>query len=114
MTADLIDAGDDLPLTLPAVWRRPAKTHAEHVLLVCDDARLTYGEADARSRRLARGLLAAGATKGSHVALLYPNDADFIVGLLAAARIGAVAVPISTLSTADELRGLLVNSDATF
>jgi acyl-CoA synthetase (AMP-forming)/AMP-acid ligase II len=114
MTADVIDAGDDLPLTLPALWRRQARMYAERTLLVCDEERLTYSEAETRSRRLARGLLAAGAAKGSHVALLHPNGPDFIVGLLAAARIGAVAAPLSTLSTADELRWLLVHSDAAF
>ena len=114
MTSVVIDAGDDLPLTMPALWRRRCQNHEARTLLVCDEARLSYGEADARSRRLARGLLAAGATKGCHVALLFPNGIEFIVGLLAAARIGAVVVPLSTLSTADELRWLLRHCDAAF
>src|SRR5207302_1158581 len=117
MTSDVIDAKDDLPLTLPATWRRHMAGIArsgDRLLHVCDDQTLTYAEADARSRRLARGLLAAGAAKGCQVALLYPNSPDFIVGLLAAARIGAVAVPLSTLSTPAELRWLLTNSDSAF
>ena len=36
---------------------------------------------------------------------------DFVVAWLAVTRIGAVAVPISTFSTADELRGLLADAD---
>jgi acyl-CoA synthetase (AMP-forming)/AMP-acid ligase II len=114
MTSDVIDAKDGLPLTLPAVWRRHMEGIArrgDRLLNVCDDQRMTYAEADARSRRLARGLLAAGVMKGCQVALLYPNGPDFIVGLLAATRIGAVAVPLSTLSTPAELRWLLTNSD---
>lgn len=114
MVSAVIDAGDQLPLTMPALWRRQVREQADRVLLACDEGHLSYTEAEARSRRLARGLLAAGATKGSHIALLYPNGADFIVGLLAATRIGAVAVPLSTLSTADELRWLLTHSDCTF
>jgi acyl-CoA synthetase (AMP-forming)/AMP-acid ligase II len=112
MTSTVIDAGDDLPLTLGALSRRQARTLGEHLFLVCDDVRLSYAQADVRSRRLARGLLAAGVRKGSHVALLYPYGAEFVIGMLAAARIGAVVLPLSTLSTADELRGLLRNSDA--
>src|SRR5688572_10696146 len=96
MASTNIDAGDDLPLTIPAVLRQQAVRRGARVLVVCDDARLSYTEADERSRRLARGLLAAGATKGSHIALLYPNGPDFMVGFLAAASIGAVAVPLST------------------
>lgn len=114
MTSAVIDAGDDLPLTVPALWRRHCSKHGDRTLLVCDEARLSYSESDLRSRRLARGLLAAGATKGCHVALLFPNGIDFIIGLLAAARIGAVVVPLSTLSTPDELRWLLRHSDTAF
>jgi acyl-CoA synthetase (AMP-forming)/AMP-acid ligase II len=114
MTSTLIDAGDGLPLTLGALSRRHASRQGDRTLLVCDAERLSYAEAESRSRWLARGLLAAGAAKGSHVALLHPNGADFIVAALAAARIGAVIVPLSTMSTADELRWLLCHSDAAF
>ncbi len=103
-----------IPLTIPALWRQQVAAHAEALLMVCDAARLTYGEADARSRRLARGLIAAGAGKGAHVALLFPNSPDFIVCMLAAARIGAVVLPLSTLSTAEELGWLIANSDTAF
>lgn len=114
MTADVIDAGDGLPLTIPALIRRNSETRAGAVALATDEARLTYAELDARSHALARGLLAAGAGKGSHVGMLLPNGADFLVGLLAATRIGSVALPFSTLSTPDEIRQLLVQSDTGF
>ena len=55
--------------------------------------------------------MARGAGKGTHVGLLYPNGADFVVAMLAAARIGAVVVPFSTFSTASELRWQLAHSD---
>ena len=58
MTSTVIDAGDDLPLTVGALSRRQARKLGEHLYLVCDDVRLSYAQADARSRRLARGLLA--------------------------------------------------------
>jgi len=111
MTAATIDAGDDLPLTLPALLRARVAVCGTSVLLACDDDVLTYAEAEWRSAALARGLLAAGAAKGTHVGLLHPNGSAFVVAFLAAARIGAVAVPLSTFSTAAELRGLLRNAD---
>jgi acyl-CoA synthetase (AMP-forming)/AMP-acid ligase II len=114
MTATVIDAADDLPLTIPALLRRQVPKYGDRTLLACDQTRLSYAQAEARSRRLARGLIASGATKGSHVALLFPNGAEFIIGALAAARIGAVVIPLSTLSTTDELRWLLTHSDAEF
>ncbi|CAN7340043.1 class I adenylate-forming enzyme family protein [Mycolicibacterium frederiksbergense] len=87
------------------------RRRADHPLLICDDERLTYAEADIRSADLARGLVALGAGKGTHVGLLYPNGADFVVGMLAAARIGAVVIPFSTFQTAAELESQLVDSD---
>jgi acyl-CoA synthetase (AMP-forming)/AMP-acid ligase II len=115
MISDVVQAADDLPLTLPKVWRRHMEGVAalgDRLLHVCDDQRLTYRQADARSRQLAKGLLAAGCSKGGQVALLYPNGPEFIIGVLAATRIGAVAVPLSTLSTPAELRWLVINSDS--
>jgi acyl-CoA synthetase (AMP-forming)/AMP-acid ligase II len=104
----------DLPLTLPAVLAGQVRERGDKVFFVCDGESLTYGELDRRSRRLARGLIAAGAQKGSHIALLSPPNADFVAATLAVARIGAVLIPLSTMSTAEELRGLLAGSDTSF
>ncbi len=109
----ILDPGDGLPLTIGALSRERSLQHRERNLLSCDDIRLSYGEAENRSRHLARALLALGVTKGTNVGLLFPNGADFLISVLAVTRIGAVVVPFSTLSTADELRWLLVNSDTT-
>jgi acyl-CoA synthetase (AMP-forming)/AMP-acid ligase II len=110
----MIDKGDGLPLTVPALWRARAAERGDALLLVCDDERLTYAQADARSARLAKGLIGAGAGKGAHLALLLPNGADFVVAMLAALRIGAVLLPLSTLSTPDEIGWLLANSDSEY
>lgn len=97
--------------TVAEILRRQARSRAEHALLVCDNDRISYGEADQRSAELARGLIAYGAGKGTHIGLLYPNGTDFVDGMLAAARIGAVVIPFSTFATARELREQLVDSD---
>lgn len=97
--------------TVGEVLRRQAGFRTDHPFLVCDDERITYGEAQRRSGLLARGLIALGAGKGTHVGLLYPNGVAFVVGMLAAARIGAVVVPFSTFATASELREQLADSD---
>jgi len=111
VTAATIDAGDELPLTLPGLLRARVATHGDSVLLACDDDVLTYRDAERRSAALARGLIAAGAGKGTHIGILHPNGSAFVVAWLAATRIGAVAVPLSTFSTPAELRVLLGNTD---
>lgn len=97
--------------TVAAILRQQARSRADHPLLVCDGDRISYGEADRRSADLARGLIALGSGKGTHVGLLYPNGPEFVVGTLAAARIGAVVVPFSTFATAHEIREQLVDGD---
>lgn len=98
-------------LTVGEVLRSQARDRADHPLLVCDAERLSYGEADRRSAYLARGLIALGAGKGTHVGILFPNGGAWIVAMLAAARIGAVVIPFSTFATAPELFTQLVDSD---
>jgi acyl-CoA synthetase (AMP-forming)/AMP-acid ligase II len=98
-------------LTVGEVLRRQARARGEHTLLVCDAERLSYAEADRRSAQLARGLIDLGAGKGTHVGVLFPNGAAWIVAMLAAARIGAVVVPFSTFATVPELATQLADSD---
>jgi acyl-CoA synthetase (AMP-forming)/AMP-acid ligase II len=111
MTSSLIDAHDGLPLTVPALLRERVGARPDAVLLACDQDVLTYADAEFRSRQLARGLLANGAGKGAHIGILHPNGSGFVVAWLAAARIGAVSVPLSTFSTSAELATLLRNAD---
>ena len=113
MTEPVIDAGDDLPLTVPRLLRARAVERADGSFLATDGGVLTYAEADERSAVLARALLAAGVGAGSRIALLHPNGTEFVVAWLAAARIGAVSVPLSTFSTKAELVGLLRGADVT-
>ena len=82
-----------------------------HPLLICDGDTLSYAEADRRSGELGAGLLALGAGKGTHIGVLHPNGPEFVVAMLAAARIGAVVVPFSTFATAAEIRAQLLDSD---
>ncbi len=97
--------------TVGRLLREQAVARGDHPLLVCDAERLTYREAQEQSASVAQALIELGAGKGTHVGLLYPNGAAFVVAMLAAARIGAVVVPFSTFSTGPELHHQLVHSD---
>jgi acyl-CoA synthetase (AMP-forming)/AMP-acid ligase II len=60
---------------------------------------------------LALGLLRAGAGKGTRVGVLAPNGPDWVVGWLAATRIGAVTSLLNTYHRARELSGILRHGD---
>ncbi len=97
--------------TVPHFIRHLAKEHGERELIVLDDQRMTYAEAEAQSARLARGLLARGVAKGTQVGVLMPNGPDWLVVWLAVARIGAVLVPLNTFFQTREMHWILRHSD---
>jgi acyl-CoA synthetase (AMP-forming)/AMP-acid ligase II len=101
---------DDNP-TVGNFIRRIAHEHGDRELIVLGERSLTYGEAERRSAELACGLLRRGVAKGTHVAVLMPNGPDWVVAWLAAARIGAVVVPINTFYKARELAWVLEHAD---
>jgi acyl-CoA synthetase (AMP-forming)/AMP-acid ligase II len=111
VTSPAMEAGDGLPLTVPALLRARTAEQPDHVLLAVDDATLTYAEAERCSAELARGLLAGESGLGTRIAILHPNGPAFTVAWLAAARIGAISVPLSTFSTSAELVRLLRGAD---
>ena len=97
--------------TVGKILRRQAALRGTHPLLICDSDRISYADAERRSAELARGLTALGAGKGSHVGLLYPNGTEWVIAMLAAARIGAVVVPFSTFATSSEMTSQLAHAD---
>src|SRR5204862_7061822 len=74
-------------------------------------ARRTWGELAAVSGRAAARLRAAGAGRGTRVALLCSNRPECLPIAFGAARLGAILVPLSTLWTRDELAYALAHAD---
>ena len=101
----------DSECTAGGLIRSKAASDPERVFIVKDAVQLSYGEADRRSRKLARGLLAAGVGKGTRVGILLPNGPDWVLAWLAAARIGALVVPLNTFYQARELGFVLRHAD---
>jgi len=100
----------DLPASVPELLAQ-RRAEADGDFLVTDDARLTFVEADAMSAQLAGALLASGAGKGTRIGILFPNCAQWLISFLAAARIGALSVPLSTFAPGAELARALRHTD---
>ena len=101
----------DYTPTVPVFIRNRADRFGPKTLISLGDRRLSYAEANAESEDLARGLLAAGVGKGTRVGLLMPNGPDWLLSWLAAARIGALVVPINTFYQSRELGWILRHAD---
>ena len=100
------------PPTADRFVRHLAERWGDRDLLVLGERRLTYRDLEADSRRLARGLLASGVSRGTRVALLAPNGPEWVVAWLAAARIGALVVLLNTFHKARELGWALAHCRA--
>jgi len=105
-----VAAYGEIPASVPELLaRRRAEPDGE--FLVTDDERLSFADADAASLQLADALLASGVGKGTRVGILFPNCAQWLISWLAAARIGALTVPLSTFAPGAELARLLRHTD---
>jgi acyl-CoA synthetase (AMP-forming)/AMP-acid ligase II len=72
--------------------------------------RLSFGEAGAEVARLASALHGAGVGAGDRVAIIARNRIEYPLASFAAARLGAVVVPVNVRLAPDELRFVLENA----
>ena len=99
--------------TIPELLRNAVERHGDATLIVhAGGHRLTYADLDRESGALAKGLLARGVGKGTRVALWMPNGPDWLIAWFAAARIGALLVPLNTFYRPRELGWALAHADA--
>jgi acyl-CoA synthetase (AMP-forming)/AMP-acid ligase II len=75
--------------------------------LVLGAQRVTYGELDEASNKVANALLELGMKKGSHVAILMCHSPEWVINYFGVIKGGGVAVPLNTALKAPELDSLL-------
>ena len=75
------------------------------------DLRFTWKQFNERVDDMARGLIAIGVTKGTHVGLWAQNVPDWLTFLYACAKIGAVCITVNTNYKQNELEYLCQDSD---
>ncbi|ADP80859.1 class I adenylate-forming enzyme family protein [Pseudofrankia inefficax] len=107
---DLPPSPDFRP-TVPELLRTAAERWGPRDCVVTPTERMTFAQLDDRSARLAAELATQGIGKGSRVGLLFPNGVDWVIAWAAAARLGAVTVPVNTFYQATELARFLRHSD---
>lgn len=99
------------PLTIPALLAQSVRLFGQETYVVTPTERVTYEQAEQRSAHIARWLLQEGVGKGSRVGLFFTNDVEWITWWLAVSRIGALAVPMSTMYTPAEIAKVLRLAD---
>lgn len=117
LSGNSVCSGDpSMAETMPQLIRAAAAAYGDELAVRLkrddgSDTNVSFKELDSKSGMIARGLVALGVGKGSRIGFIHGNGPDFAVMLAAISRIGAIAIPISTLIRSNELVRVLRQSD---
>ncbi len=89
--------------TLHDVINRNARLYGSKTAFMFGDQRVTHAQYAERTARLAAGLSAAGVCVGERVAILALNGLEYLDLFGAAARLGAIVVPINWRLSTEEV-----------
>src|SRR6478672_3267932 len=99
-------------LNLASIITHHARQTPNKEAIVFNDVRLTYGQLDALSNRVANALVEMGIGHNDKVALACPNLPYFPIVYYGIMKTGAVVVPLNVLFTARDIAYHLSDSDA--
>ena len=99
-------------LTVAEALEARAGEDPDRTYLICGGRSYTYGQVNARAEALAAAFHQLGIEAGDRVAVDLPNWPEFAVSLFAAAKLGAVIVPLNPRYTVPELQYMLRHSEA--
>jgi acyl-CoA synthetase (AMP-forming)/AMP-acid ligase II len=97
---------------LTDVLRERVQENPDRIAFISGDRRVTFAEFDRRVDRAANALRAAGVDRGDRVAILDKNSIEYVEQLFAAARLGAVQVPVNYRLAPDEVAYIVANAKA--
>ncbi|HWX40672.1 MAG TPA: amino acid adenylation domain-containing protein, partial [Blastocatellia bacterium] len=89
---------------------RAADKFGDNVAIETAQGRMTYGELQVSSNRLANFMLDSGAEKGSIVALMGAEPLQFIIGIIAALKAGCVFVTLDPGAPENRLAAILLEA----
>ena len=104
-----------LVITLPETFnaatyfvdRNVHEGRGNKIAIECGDERVSYQELLERTNRVGNALRQLGVRREERVLLLLPDQSEFLYCFFGAMKIGAVAVPVSTLAKPHEYEYLL-------
>jgi fatty-acyl-CoA synthase len=98
--------------SLAPLVRQRAQEHPERPLATNGERTWTYRQVDADASSLAAAFSELGLGAGDRIAVNLPNGVEWIIATLAAAKLGAVLVPVSPQLSVHDLRYQLRHAEA--
>ncbi len=84
----------------------------DRAFMIFDEDRWTFAQVNERVNRLANSLAKLGIEKGDRIGMLQVNCNQFIETYFAAAKLGAIFVPLNFKAKSEELTYMLSNAEA--
>jgi len=94
-------------VTLSSILSETAGNHPKRVGIKFGERVLTYSDINDRASLCAGGINTLGVKPGDRVAILMKNCPEYVISYFAIIRTGAIAVPINTFLTPDEVAYIL-------
>src|SRR5216684_1902335 len=98
-------------MDIHGVLAKHARYRPDQLAVVFEEHRLTYRQFDRRVNRAANAFRELGVNKGDKVATLLTNSLELLEVYWAAAKIGTVVVPLSSLLRGRGLATLINDAD---
>jgi benzoate-CoA ligase family protein len=93
---------------------RPAREHPQKLAILGAERTATYAELESEVHRAAQGLREIGCQPRDRVLIVLPDSIEFVAAFFAAARIGAIAVPVNSFARDSDYRRFASDSGARF
>ncbi|OLS30896.1 MAG: Long-chain-fatty-acid--CoA ligase [Candidatus Thorarchaeota archaeon AB_25] len=100
------------PINIGMLLTRNSQCHPNHLGIIFEEKRLTFQDFNRNVNRIANALRDLGIEKGDKIAIVLPNCLELLELYWGIAKLGAVAVPLSTLLMSRGLKSLITDSDA--
>jgi fatty-acyl-CoA synthase len=98
--------------TVASVLASRGTSDAGAPFVLFEDEVVTFGQVESRAEALAASLHNLGVETGDRIAVVLPACPEFLVAVFAAAKLGAVLVPMNPRLTVPEVRYMLRHSEA--
>ena len=97
---------------LTSIWATHARFAPDRAAAICGDRRLSWGEFDRATSRVANALSIMGVRHDEPVALVMTNSLEMLEVMFGIVKVGACMVPISGLLTPAQLATMIADSGA--
>ena len=103
----------DAPATsLTSIWATHARLAPDRTAAICGDRRLSWGDFDRGTSKVANALLMLGAGHDVPVALVMTNSLEMLQVMFGIVKAGACMVPVSGLLTLAQVATMIADSGA--